>query len=69
MTFGIPKILQCDKGLEFQGILLLIYCFHSLTGQQHLYCQGVLCLFHAKVKTTQSLFGWMCSCMLLFLPE
>ena len=33
MKFGSPKILQCDKGSEFQGILPLIYCLHLLTGQ------------------------------------
>ena len=33
MTFGSPRILQCDKGLEFQGILPLLYCLHPLTGQ------------------------------------
>ena len=33
MTFGSPKILQCDKGSEFQGILPVIYCLHLLTGQ------------------------------------
>ena len=30
-TFGSPKILQCDKGLEFQDTLLLIHCLHLLT--------------------------------------
>ena len=33
MTFGSPLILHCDKVLEFQGILLLIYCLRLLTGQ------------------------------------
>ena len=33
MTFGSPRILQCDKCLEFQGILPLLYCLHPLTGQ------------------------------------
>ena len=33
MTFDSLLILQCDKVLEFQGILLLIYCLHLLTGQ------------------------------------
>ena len=33
MTFGSPKILQCGKGSEFQGILPVIYCLHLLTGQ------------------------------------
>ena len=33
ITFGSPKILQCDKGSEFQGISFLIYCLHLLTGQ------------------------------------
>ena len=32
MTFDSLLILQCDKVLEFQGILLLIYCLHLLTG-------------------------------------
>ena len=33
MTFESPKILQCDKGSEFQSILLLIYCLYLLTGK------------------------------------
>ena len=33
MTFGSPKILQCDKGSEFQAILPFIYCLHLITGQ------------------------------------
>ena len=33
MTFGSPKIIQCDKGSEFQGILPLIYCLYLPTGQ------------------------------------
>ena len=33
MAFGSRKILQCDKGSGFQGILSLIYCLHLLTGQ------------------------------------
>ena len=33
MTFDSPQILHCDKVLEFQDILLLIYRLHLLTGQ------------------------------------
>ena len=33
MPFDSPLILHCDKALECQGILLLIYCLHLLTGQ------------------------------------
>ena len=34
MICGSPKILHCDKGLEFQGILLLTYSLHLLTLQR-----------------------------------
>ena len=33
LTFDSPQILHCDKVLEFQVILLLIYCLYLLTGQ------------------------------------
>ena len=33
MTFGSPKMLQCDKDSEFQGMLVVIYCLHLLTEQ------------------------------------
>ena len=33
IKFDSPLILHCDKALESQGILLLVYCLHLLTGQ------------------------------------
>ena len=33
LTFDGPIILQYDKGSEFQGIQLLVYCLHLLTEQ------------------------------------
>ena len=45
MRFGSPKILECDKDSEFQGILLLIYCLHPLKRQK--VCTYVAKLFNA----------------------
>ena len=33
LKFDGPGILQYDKGSEFQGIQLLVYCLHLLTEQ------------------------------------
>lgn len=43
MICGSPKILHCDKGLEFQGILLLTYSLHLLTLQR--LCTYIVKLF------------------------
>ena len=43
MICGSPKILYCDKGSEFQGILLLTYCLHLLTLQR--LCPYIVKLF------------------------
>ena len=55
IIFDSPRIIQCVKGSEFQGILLND-CLHFLTGKSlftcfMFNCQVVLCLTYTKVKT------------------
>ena len=69
MTFGSPKILQCDKGSDLRYITSsLLLTSANRTIIMYLHCQVVLCLFHTKVKTKQFLKSFMSThCVLILI--